>query len=383
MAHLALITTSYADHGRGEAAAGAFVADFCDELSRHLPLTVLAPGDRHEVVQRDEVVVRRFAVPRLPLSSLSASRPQDWPAIVRTLGAGRRALRDAARESRFDHILALWALPSGYWAETVGREHAIPYSTWALGSDIWQLGRIPLVRSVLRRVLRRATHRFADGYELAQQVEALCGRPCAFLPSTRRIDPGRGKTLAASPPYKLAYLGRWHPNKGTDLLMHGLALLNDDDWASIRELRIFGGGPLADTVAAHCDRLQRHSRPVVSGGYLDREGASDLLRWADYLLIPSRHESIPVVFSDAMKAACPVICTPVGDLPRLVREFDVGILADAVSAESFARALRAALHASPARLGAGLGRAAASFDIGTVATALLSQLALDRGSAQR
>ncbi|MPT43185.1 MAG: glycosyltransferase [Klebsiella sp.] len=65
---------------------------------------------------------------------------------------------------------------------------------------------------------------------------------------------------------------------------------------------------------------------------------------ADCLLIPSRIESIPVVFSDAMKLGRPVVSMPVGDLPQLVGS-GVGILARQVSSQAFASATVAAQSA--------------------------------------
>ena len=69
--------------------------------------------------------------------------------------------------------------------------------------------------------------------------------------------------------------------------------------------------------------------------------------WADYILIPSRIESIPVVFSDAMQCGVPVITTPVGDLPRIVKKYDVGILAADVSSDAIHNAICKSLDTSP------------------------------------
>ena len=54
-----------------------------------------------------------------------------------------------------------------------------------------------------------------------------------------------------------------------------------------------------------------------------------------------------MVFSDAMKCGCPVICMPVGDLPRLIEEYQVGVLAVNISARDFADAIRVILQDNP------------------------------------
>ena len=369
MKRLLLISTSFPDaaYQAGQEAAGQFVYDFAVALARHARVTAVVPGQQSGVTQEDGVTVRRFGVPALPLSLLKPARPTDWGKIWRTMRAGQTAVAAAVQASPPDHILALWALPSGYWAQKTGR----PYSIWALGSDIWGLGRVPLARGALRRVLQGAVHRFADGYQLAADVEAIGQRPCRFLPSSRRLPVSGQKVLAARPPYKLAFLGRWHPNKGVDLLLDALHLLLDEDWRQIAEVRIFGGGPLADVVTAEVERLRANGRPVTLGGYLNRREAADLLTWADYLLLPSRIESIPVIFSDALQANTPLIATPVGDLPRLLADGAAGILADGVSAAGLAHAIHRALHLTPAQFTKSLSELARLFNVKQSAINLL------------
>lgn len=334
---LLLVTSSYPGTGEGEAAAGSFVADFAAALSSHCRVGVVCPGRSSSSTQQGPALtIHRFAVPRLPLSLLSAGRLADWPAIASTLRAGQAAVTHACEQECPDHILALWALPCGEWA----RRSGVPYTIWALGSDIWTLGRLPLVRQALRHVLRRATHRFADGLQLADDVEQLSGRPCAFLASSRRL-PRREKTArAVDGPLKLAFLGRWHVNKGVDLLLDALGQLDEATWTRIESVRIAGGGPLETTVRQGCATLRAAGRPVHDEGYLDRDAAADLLAWADRLLLPSRIESIPVVYSDALQAGCPLVGMPVGDLPRLLQEDRSGWLAEAVTASAFAAAIR-------------------------------------------
>jgi glycosyltransferase involved in cell wall biosynthesis len=363
MEHIILLTTSFPDERPGSEAAGSFVADFAEELSRYVRVTVLAPGVRANAESHEHLTIERFAVPRLPLSLLKPGNPADWINIAKTMRGGQKAIDQISSEKQADHILALWALPSGYWARNVSKKHDIPYSVWALGSDIWTLGRIPMVKNLLNAVLRDSYKCFADGHLLKQDVESLSGRRCEFLPSTRKLPSFVSKHVVTRPPYRLAYLGRWHPNKGVDLLLASLSSLDDEDWHNIAEIRICGGGPLQNKIKHSCAALQSLGRPVADQGYLDKLEAAELLAWTDYLIIPSRIESIPVVFSDAMQARCAVIATPVGDLPRLINEYKVGILASDVSANALTIALRNALRQSPSIFQSGLIDAMSQFNI--------------------
>lgn len=380
MNHLVLVTTSFPDAAfrPGQEAAGTFVYDFASELAQRVPVTVVAPGGQEGVAVQEKLTVRRFAVPSLPLSLLKPSNPLHWPNIVKTVRAGHGALHRLAATVEIDHIFALWALPSGYWARSVGKKYRIPYSIWALGSDIWGLGKVPVVRNMLRGVLQESAVRFADGYLLGEAVTAISGKACRFLPSARKLPVKSARPLAGEPPYRLAFLGRWHPHKGVDLLLESLHLLGDDDWRKIEAVRICGGGPLEALVRERGEELQKRGYPVTIEGYLNREEAADLLLWSHYLLLPSRIESIPVIFSDAMQAHCPIITTPVGDLPRLVREFNVGVLAAEVDAALFCVAIQKALHKPPRFYGDGLHKAREQFDIIRSARQLVATLESER-----
>ena len=376
MLHVALVTSSYPDGAPGSEAAGSFVADFAQELSTRLRVTVLAASSAESVDGGGRITVRRFAVPRMPLSLLRPVNPFDWLPIIRTLECGRKALQSFAAADPPDHILALWAIPGGYWAESIARQQDLPFSVWALGSDIWGLGKIPLVRAKLRSILRRADYRFADGLQLAADVEAICGQSCEFMPSTRQLPRPANLDVAAAAPYKLAFLGRWHRNKGIDLLLDALRQLADEDWEKISEVRINGGGPLVETVNAAVKELSGRGRPVVLGGYLDKQQAADLIAWADYLLLPSRVESIPVIFSDALQLLTPIIASPVGDLPRLQEKFQSGIIASGTSALAFADALRSALNKPASSFQSKIEKARSEFDLASIVTQFLGQTGL-------
>ena len=348
MKHIAIISTSFPSANDGSEAAGSFVADFAIELSSHIQVTVIAPSlTSYEERISPSLSIKRFQVPHLPLSVLKPSKPKDWLAIINTLNAGKFAIEQLVRETTVDYIFAFWALPSGYWAKIIGKTYNIPYFTWSLGSDIWSLGKIPIIKNVLKSVLKASHSNFADGYLLKEAVEKISGKQCFFLPSTRSLNVTEKKLLAEKSPYRLAFLGRWHPNKGIDILLESFTKLSHSDWENIEEVKICGGGGLEKEITLACDNLKAQGHPITQCGYLTKEEATKLFIWADYILIPSRIESIPVVFSDAMKCSSPVICMPVGDLYRLLEEYEVGVLAKEVSVIAFANAISMAIQNSP------------------------------------
>jgi glycosyltransferase involved in cell wall biosynthesis len=369
---LILITTSFPIAGDGSEAAGSFVSDLAEELAKHLPVRVVAPGTQTQRESwADGVEIFRFAAPAKPLSTLKPWNPSDLLALRQVLATGEAATRDAVAAGPTAHLLALWALPSGHWARRVSRNTGVPYSVWTLGSDIWTLGRIPLVRGHLRRVLRDAHTCYSDGLKLAEDTRCIGGREVGFLPSTRRIERRRSAPLKSAPPYRLLFLGRWHPNKGVDLLIDALKLLHDEDWRRIEAVEICGGGPLEPLVRAGVQQLRDAGRSIELRGYLDKAAAEETILRADYLLIPSRIESIPVVFSDAMKLGCPVLASPVGDLPRLVGEApQCGLVARTVAANAYADTIVHALRQSAVGFADGVAAMAERFGMDALARGL-------------
>ncbi|MDM7991983.1 MAG: glycosyltransferase family 4 protein [Candidatus Fermentibacter sp.] len=371
-----LISTSFpSPDADGSEAAGSFALDFSTSLSRKADVSVVCPALSRSL-EKGPPEIRRFAVPRLPLGDIKPSSPASWPRIASVLSSGQKAVDAAVDEFQPDHILALWALPSGWWARKAAGRRRIGYSTWSLGSDIWSLGRIPFVKSALRSVLAGSQCRFADGIRLCSDVEKICGRKCLFLPSSRDLGIDTPPAKRSSPPYRLAFLGRWHRNKGIDILMEVLDMLTDADWQMIEEVRLFGGGPLCDLVNSSAAGLQRAGRPVRTGGYIGRAEAADLLCWADFILIPSRIESIPVILSDALQSRTPLIVSTAGDLAELVGSSLLGVAAHGVpSPESFITAVREALALGPSTFRDGIERTSASFDPDGASAMFLEEIA--------
>ena len=113
--------------------------------------------------------------------------------------------------------------------------------------------------------------------------------------------------------------------------------------------------------------LKALHRPISVGGYLDTAGAAKLIGWTDYLALPSRIESIPVIFSDAAQLGRPLIATPVGDLPGLHNKREFGVLAADITVAAYADALREALHTPALQFQPQLAAFAREFDIVEVA----------------
>lgn len=120
-----------------------------------------------------------------------------------------------------------------------------------------------------------------------------------------------------------AVVGRLSPAKGqTDFLealaglphLHAVVVGVDTEATGYEEV-----------LARLAERLGVADR-VVFTGY--RADVPDLLAAADLLVLPSRHEALPLVVLEAMAQERPVVATRLGSLPELVEQTGAGVLAE-------------------------------------------------------
>ena len=99
MKTIVLITTSYPSVNDGSEAAGSFVKDFAEELSKHAKVIVLAPGKSiSEVLPSNSLQVKRYAGAKKPLSLLKISKSWHWLSIIKILRSGGKVLEETIKE---------------------------------------------------------------------------------------------------------------------------------------------------------------------------------------------------------------------------------------------------------------------------------------------
>jgi len=254
------------------------------------------------------------------LTHIKLKSPLGFLRLASVVVAGTLAAFGLVRRFRPDHILCLWVFPCGFWGKTLSRATGTEYSVWALGSDVWVLGKMPIMRRLLRSIGKAATHRYADGFELAGDFSAM-GVGNVELLATSRVLEIPANVAVGSGGYFL-YLGRFHPNKGIDLLIEALGRVRTRLPADFR-LLAHGYGPLEASVRARVLELGLSGQVQIEGPTAASEVAT-ILRSARGLIIPSRVESIPLVLSDGLQMELPLLVTDVGDMGRLVREHGAG-----------------------------------------------------------
>jgi len=336
---LLLITNRYpAD---ADDPASPFVPHFVTALQQcGVAVDVLTPRYHEDELGLEPGFIYRFeSGSSIPIGSWNLASPGNWLRLWRFLSQGCKMGETLCRRHRYDHILALWALPSGRFARRLSRQFGIPYSVWCLGSDIYSWAKRPVIRGQIARVLTGATCVFGDGEDLCRRVEKWLKIECHFLPSFRplagvTVD---GPPLATSAPRYL-YLGRLHRAKGVFELLAAFArvrrVLPD------ATLRLVGDGPDAAELHQRVERLDLMDA-VRFSGVVASDGIVTELQHADFVVIPTKSDSLPLVFSEAVQACRPVIGTDVGDLGAFIREYRVGLVAPSTDVVDLSTAMLA------------------------------------------
>ncbi len=219
-----------------------------------------------------------------------------------------------------------------------------------------------------RLVARRADVTLAASADLAERARELGARDVRLAPVAAPGLAPSGRDPAAGRPLVLA-VGRLHPQKGYDVLLEALPLIEP------AVVAVAGDGPLAATL--------RDRAPGVR--WLGaRSDVADLYAAADVVVLPSRWEARSLTAQEALRAGRPLVATAVGGLPDLLG--DGAVLVPPGDPVALGRAVRALLDdpAAAAALAA-RGRAVAAGwptedDTAEQVVAVYEELLADRGA---
>ena len=320
--NLCIVTSSFPSHP-DDFVQAPFLLSFIEGLKnrghRVFVFTQEREGIRKQFLEGVQVNWFPWVGSRKPLVHLHPFKPWDALRIVSLFRNGKKALLPFLEKNQVDACLALWVLPGGFFADHAYRRLGIPYSVWALGSDIYRYGKNPFLHRTMKRIIREATGMFADGFELSKEVEALFQRKCFFLATTRSLKTdGTDRTDRTDRTFSFLFVGRLERVKGIDIVLQSLALLNE----AKRDvhLTIVGTGSMERWAREFVDQKGLRDRVTFDGNIPDQRLAS-LYHSSDCVVIPSRSESIPVVFSEGLRLDKELIVTDVGDMGMLGRQY--------------------------------------------------------------
>jgi glycosyltransferase involved in cell wall biosynthesis len=190
----------------------------------------------------------------------------------------------------------------------------------------WALKRPPeLILTCARFLVERVRRCLPEGVQPSQWIEAVPNTV-----DTQRFFPGdkdAAKSRLGAPPLPLVLmLANLAPHKGQETAVRAVAELRRRGidvacWLAGKERG--GGDTYTARLRAMIAELDVADRVRLLGF---REDAPELLRAADYFLLPSTHEGLPLTVLEAQASKVPVLTSTTAGIPEAVQEGETGFL---------------------------------------------------------
>lgn len=278
------------------------------------------------------------------LAKLKFYNPIDTVEMISVIINGNINIIKYIKKNNIDFCLALWAAPSGVFAMHAKKKLGVPYAVWCLGSDVWIYAKYFGIRQIIQKVLKNADYVFADGMQLCEEAKEVYNRKYEFL-ATSRVLP---KNIAVKEKIdknktNFLFIGRIERVKGIDILLEAFNIMIHQEKEKNIACHIFGVGEWEDFIQ---EKIRAYALEEFTffKGYASAETSAAYLGACDWLIIPSRNESIPVVFSDALQMGIPVIISNVGDMGYLAEKNNVGLVFESENVKALTMALKKAIQ---------------------------------------
>jgi glycosyltransferase involved in cell wall biosynthesis len=373
---ICVLTSSYPINSK-DASVGFFARDFVSILAQYGHEVVVLTQLRNGLIEDDKeykTIRYKWLGGNTPLSVLKIWKPRDFVYTISFFYQGYKSLKSILAKENIDHIFALWAVPSGFLALLAKRKFNVNYSIWCLGSDIWFYGRNILTKGIVKKILKSSTYNYADGIGLCDEVTNLSRKYCCFLPTSRILNQPNELTVNVSEKKEFVFIGRYHPNKGPDVLLKAISLL-DSKIARQSIFHFYGGGEMENDMKKFV--AENGLTNTFIHGYIDITDIVTCLRQAHYLIIPSRYDSIPVIFSDSLQCQLPIIATDVGDTGDLIKKYNIGFVCEKENANELAKLIEKSFYIEKSEFIENINEALKIFDVKKTVQKLISDLKIN------
>lgn len=326
---VAILTHNYPDSEKDRKNAGIFVHDFAKSLSEKIKVVVFSPVRNESIKEIEGVSIYGFKWNSDDkLGNLKIYNPFDVLSFLNYFLRGFGAIiKLFNKHSDINFVISMWAFPSGLFALFLKKFKNVPYAVWALGSDINVYGKKPVLKTIIKIILKNADFLFADGFVLAKDVELLSNKHCRFIPSSSSFPNLKFKKNINNKEIVFSFLGRLESVKGPDILIDALIYLKNNIYKNIMpniKFYFMGGGSLENTLKEKIKNNNLENYVEITGNIDDKFKIINILSKSNWLIIPSLSDSIPIVFSESMKLNVPIIASDLDDLSYLVKKYQVG-----------------------------------------------------------
>ncbi|MCK5210988.1 MAG: glycosyltransferase, partial [Cyclobacteriaceae bacterium] len=219
---------------------------------------------------------------------------------------------------KIDIIHAHVGFPGGYIAKQLSEIHKIPYIITEHMSPFPHEYFKNATGSLDKRLIMAyagSSGNIAVSKDLASQMNKHGIRRITTIPNL--VEESMFKSISSKQENKsftFFALGRMVPQKGIDILLKAFSQLKNG-----AVLRIGGDGKYLNTYKNLTGKLQIEDK-IEWLGELDRKQTLHEFQNCDAFVLPSRHESMGVVFAEAMACGKPVIGTICGGPEEFINE---------------------------------------------------------------
>lgn len=250
-----------------------------------------------------------------------------------------------------DLIHAHFLLPPGLIAVLAGLITRKKIAVTVHGSDIFILASNPVLRIIIKYILKRADYIAVVDQTIQKRILELkiggIDHKIIITPNAVDIDKYNPQTvtnlaqeigLNSIKPIIL-FVGNLVPQKGLKYIIEAKKLLKSD-----AELLIVGDGPLM------VELKQTVKKDKISDVFFTgaRQDVNRIMPAADVFVLPSVSEGFPITIIEALASGLPVVATHVGGIPDVVTE-EVGIIVKPGDPPALAEALDLILENSEIR----------------------------------
>ncbi len=300
--------------GGGGQASAALCKSLAERGHQVRVLTARLPGLAAREMRDGYEIVRVQSWRRSPYR---ASLPAMFGYLLGAFLPGLRQLRSWKPDLMHVHF----AVPTGALALALGRLTGVRYVLTAHLGDV--PGGVPektrrwfrLIYPFTFPIWRAAAHVVAvSGYTrtLATQHYRV---PIDVIPNGIPEELLQPEPKAPADVYELVFVGRFQPQKDLLLLVDVLGAVKDLPWRAT----LVGDGPLRTEVESRIRQLGLQERIRLTG-WVSPEEATEHLRRADLLFMPSRSEGLPVVGVQALALGLALLICRAGGLAELVED---------------------------------------------------------------
>jgi glycosyltransferase involved in cell wall biosynthesis len=138
----------------------------------------------------------------------------------------------------------------------------------------------------------------------------------------------------------VGFVGRFSPEKGIMEFIQALPLILN----ASTDVKIFliGGGKVDNQVVSTLNALNMKER-VILHNWINYSDLPKYYNQTRLIVIPSKSEGLPNVLLEAMSCGTPVLATPVGGIPDIVKDRETGFLLKNLTREEIAEKVLSAL----------------------------------------